>query len=150
MSWFFFTQTHTYALQVNCIAPLFLSKALLPLLQAAATTNASCPIGVSRSAIVMMSTAVGSIAENTGGGIVAYRVSKTALNMAMKGLAIELKSSGILVLSMHPGWVKTDMGGPNALIDTETCCSTMLQTFAALSEADHGEFLRYNNTRIPW
>ena len=57
---------------------------------------------------------------------------------------------GILVMSMHPGWVLTEMGGPNALIDTETCAKTMLETLYALTEKDHGSFLRYNNTPIQW
>ena len=70
--------------------------------------------------------------------------------MAMKNLSIELKESNILVMSMHPGWVKTDMGGPNALIDTETCCSTMVKTLDGLTEKDCGSFLRYNNTAIQW
>ena len=113
-----------------------------------------------------MSTAVASIAENSGGGTYAYRCSKAALNMSMKSLSVDLASTGILVMSMHPGWVLTDMGGPNAQITTETCCSTMIQTLAGLTEKvflgnngnnlsitilqDHGTFLRYNNTGIQW
>ncbi len=57
---------------------------------------------------------------------------------------------GVLVLSVHPGWVKTDMGGPNALIDVDTCCGTMVQTLKALTDKDHGTFIRYNNTPVPW
>ena len=70
--------------------------------------------------------------------------------MAMKSLSVDLKDTGILIMSMHPGWVKTRMGGPNALIDTEMCCKTMIETLDQLSEKDHGSFLRYNNTTIPW
>jgi len=97
-----------------------------------------------------MSTAVASISENTGGSNTAYRCSKTALNMAMKNLSIELNDSGILVMAMHPGWVLTEMGGPNALITTETCVAEMLVTLQKLDESDHGGFKRYNNTSIPW
>ncbi len=107
-------------------------------------------MSVRRACVVMMSTAVASVAENSGGGNYAYRCSKTALNQAMKNLSIELGPSGILVMSMHPGWVKTEMGGPNALIDSETCASTMVETLNGLTEKDHGSFLRYNNTAIPW
>lgn len=138
------------AFEVNCVAPYFLSKTLLPLVKTASSKNSSLPVGVNRAAIVMMSTAVGSVAENSGGGIVAYRSSKTALNQAMKCFSIDVKDDGILVMSMHPGWVQTEMGGPNALITTETCCSTMLETLEALAEKDHGAFLRYNNTPIAW
>ncbi len=98
----------------------------------------------------MMSTAVASIADNSGGGNYAYRCSKVALNMAMKNFSIDLRDKGVLVMSMHPGWVRTDMGGPNGLIDTETCASTMIKTLQGLTDKDHGTFLRYNNTSIPW
>lgn len=138
------------AFEVNCVSPLFFSKALLPLVKKAAEKNPEKSVSVDKAAIVMMSTAVASVAENSGGGNYAYRCSKSALNMAMKNLSIDLKSDGVLVMSMHPGWVKTEMGGPNALIDTETCCSTMLETLQGLNESDHGGFKRYNNTVIPW
>ena len=70
--------------------------------------------------------------------------------MALKNLSVELKNEGILVMAMHPGWVQTDMGGKNAMINTETCCTTMLKTLDELDEKDHGSFLRYNNTPISW
>ncbi|CAB4058755.1 unnamed protein product [Lepeophtheirus salmonis] len=75
---------------------------------------------------------------------------KSALNMSMKNLSIELRPVGILVMSMHPGWVVTDMGGPNAMITVDECVSTMVKTISQLGENDHGSFLRYNNTSIPW
>jgi len=138
------------AFEVNCVAPLFLSKAFLPLIKKAADVNSVEPIGIRRAAIVQMSSSVGSIAENSGGGLYAYRCSKAALNMGMKSLSVDLTGTNILEMSMHPGWVLTDMGGPNALITTETCCSTMLNTLDGLTEKDHGAFLRYNNTPIQW
>jgi len=138
------------AFEVNCVAPLFLTKALLPLLKQAAQANAEQPVGIQKAAIIQMSTAVASIAENSGGGTYAYRCSKAALNMAMKSLSVDLAGTNILEMSMHPGWVLTDMGGPNAQITTETCCSTMLNTLDGLTEKDHGTFLRYNNTPIQW
>ena len=135
--------------EVNCVGPLFLARELLPLLKAA--VNPEQPkFNINQAAIIMMSTAVASIEENSGGGIYPYRSSKSALNMAMKSLSVDLKETGILVMAMHPGWVKTRMGGPNALIDTETCCSGMIETLNSLTEKDHGAFLRYNNTTIPW
>jgi len=137
------------AYEVNCIAPLFLSKAMLPLVEKAAGKGAgerSC----ARSAIIQMSTAVASIAENTGGSTYAYRCSKSGLNQCMKSLSVDLNDKGILVMAMHPGWVQTEMGGPNAMITTETCVTTMLDTIDQLGDKDHGAFLRYNNTSIPW
>jgi len=138
------------AFETNCIAPLFLSRAFLPLLERAATKNSDAAMGVGKAAIIQMSTAVASVAENSGGGSYAYRCSKSALNMSMKSLSVDLAATGILVMAMHPGWVLTDMGGPNAQITTETCCQTMIQTLAGLAEKDHGAFLRYNNTPIQW
>ena len=107
-------------------------------------------MSVGRAAAIQMSTAVASIAENSGGKSYAYRASKSALNMAMKCLSIDLQPEGILVMTMHPGWVQTEMGGPGALIDTTTCAKTMIETLYQLTEKDHGAFLRYNNTPIQW
>ena len=70
--------------------------------------------------------------------------------LLLPALFFNVAEYGILVMSMHPGWVLTEMGGPNALIDTETCAKTMLETLYALTEKDHGSFLRYNNTPIQW
>jgi len=138
------------AYQVNCVAPLFFTRAMLPLLEKAAANGGQGERSVNRAAAVLMSTAVASIAENSGGSTYAYRCSKSGLNMAMKSLSVDLNDKGILIMAMHPGWVQTEMGGPNALISTETCCKTMLETLEGLSDKDHGSFLRYNNTAIPW
>ena len=70
--------------------------------------------------------------------------------MAMKSLSVDLAGTNILELSMHPDWVQTDMGGPNARISTEECCNTMINTLEGLTEKDHGTFLRYNNSPMPW
>ncbi len=107
-------------------------------------------MGIKRAAVVMMSTKVASIDDNSGGGNYAYRCSKIALNMAMKNLSIEMKDRGVLVMSMHPGWVQTSMGGGNALIDTDTCVSNMMETLAGLSEKDQASFLTYDNKPIKW
>ena len=139
------------AYKTNCIGPMFLTRALMPLLKTASVkAKEGEGMSVARAAAVQMSTAVASIAENSGGNSYAYRCSKSGLNMAMKNLSIDLKADNILVMSMHPGWVLTDMGGPNAMIDTATCASTMIDTFYELSDKDHGSFLRYNNTPIQW
>ena len=104
-------------------------------------------MSIGRAAAIQMSTVMASITECPGKSY-AYRTTKCALNMAMKCLSIDLQ--GILVMSMHPGWVLTEMGGPNALINTETCAKTMIETLYALGDKDHGAFLRYNNTPIQW
>lgn len=137
------------AFQTNCIGPLFLTRALLPALKLASSKGGD-GMSATKACAVLMSTAVASIAENDGGNSYAYRCSKTALNMAMKNLSIDLKKDGILVMAMHPGWVLTEMGGPNAMISVDQCVSTMVETIMQLSEKDHAKFLRYNNTPIQW
>ena len=141
------------AFEVNCVAPLFLTRALLPLVQRAADNGKEKSVGVSRAGIVHISTAVASIAENSSGartGGYAYRCSKSALNQAMMCMSIDLAESGILVMCMHPGWVQTDMGGPNALLTAETSAKTMVESLATLGAPDHGAFRRYDNSTIPW
>jgi len=141
------------AFEVNCVAPMFLARALLPLIQRAADAGKTAPVGVSRAAIIHVSTSVASVAENASGsatGGYAYRCSKSALNQMMKTMSVDLAASGILIMSMHPGWVQTDMGGPNALITAETSARTMMESLAKLGADDQGAFRRYDNTPIPW
>jgi len=141
------------AYEVNCIGPLFLARSLLPLVQRAADAGKSKPIGVSRAGIVHVSTSVASVAENTSGartGGYAYRCSKSGLNQMMKTMAVDLAETGILILSMHPGWVQTDMGGPNALITAEHSARSMMESLSKLGADDHGAFRRYDNTTIRW
>jgi len=138
------------AYKVNCAAPLFITRSMLPLLERAAKQGGGSGRSVDRAAAIQMSTAVGSIAENSGGSAYAYRCSKAGLNQCMKTLSVDLKDSGILTMSMHPGWVQTEMGGAGAQITVDTCVSTMIKTLAGLADKDHGTFLRYNNTPIQW
>ena len=99
---------------------------------------------------VVITSKMGSIEDNSGGGSYLYRSSKTAVNMVVKSLAIDLQSAGITSIVIHPGWVKTDMGGPNALISTEQSVSGMRQLISNLSMADSGKFFSYNGQEIPW
>ena len=139
------------AYQTNCVAPIFLTRAFLPLLRAAAKNSSpQQKMTIEGACVVEMSTAVASIAENGRGGNYPYRCSKSALNMGMKNLSIDLEKEDVLVMSMHPGWVKTDMGGPDALITTEECTTEMLNTLRKLNASNQGCFLRYNNTEIQW
>eukprot|EP00096_Caligus_rogercresseyi_P003988 TRINITY_DN1809_c0_g1_i5.p1 TRINITY_DN1809_c0_g1~~TRINITY_DN1809_c0_g1_i5.p1 ORF type:complete len:248 (-),score=81.99 TRINITY_DN1809_c0_g1_i5:40-783(-) len=133
---------------VNCVAPTLLARGLLPLLKKASVSSSE--LGCHSATIIQMSTSIASIGENSMGGVYPYRCSKAALNMAMKNMSIDLKKDGILVMAMHPGWVKTDMGGSNAMISVEECVSNMVKTIAQLGEKDHGAFLRYNNTSVSW
>ena len=102
------------------------------------------------SLIAAVSSLMGSIADNNSGGSILYRSSKAALNAAMRTLAIDLERFGIGVLIFHPGWVRTDMGGPNALIDVETSVSGMIQQIKTFKKSESGHFLKYDGTPLSW
>ena len=93
---------------------------------------------------------MGSIAENDSGGSYLYRSSKTAVNMVIKSLAIDLKLAGIIAVVLHPGWVQTDMGGKNALISAAESVSGMRRVINDLTSADSGKFIAYDGKPIPW
>lgn len=140
----------SHIFRVNTIAPFTLTRELLPLLKKGSNLNENQGYGFRRGAVVMMSSALGSISDNGMGGGPGYRASKCALNMIAKNLAIEYKDDKILVVSVHPGWVKTKMGGPNALVDTDTCTKAMLETFSKLKEENSGTFIKFNGDKLPW
>ncbi len=100
--------------------------------------------------LVNISSRVGSIADNRGGGMYAYRTSKTALNMLVKGLSVDLRPRGIAVVALHPGWVRTDMGGPRASVSPEESVAGMTAMIERLTIADSGRFLNYAGRELPW
>ncbi|MFA0810607.1 SDR family oxidoreductase [Microbulbifer epialgicus] len=100
--------------------------------------------------IAMMSSKVGSIADNRSGGGYIYRTSKTALNQIVKSLAIDLKDRGITVLALHPGWVKTAMGGPEALISAEVSVRGLKKILLQAEPSNSGHFYNYDGSEIPW
>ena len=125
--------------RVNAISPLMVTRALKSNLAAAGS-----------SVVGMMSSKMGSISDNTSGGDYSYRSSKAALNAVSVSLAKDLAELGISVIAMHPGWVQTDMGGPNALIDVPTSAKGLK---ALLDKADlsvSGQFFDYSGTALPW
>lgn len=115
----------------------------------AAARNSAQPLGIKRAVIVNMSSLMGSIADASTGSY-AYRMSKAALNMATKLMSNELKDDGVVSIVLHPGWVQTDMGGPNGTLNTETSCSQMVQTILGLNASSQGKFLRYDGSELPW
>jgi NAD(P)-dependent dehydrogenase (short-subunit alcohol dehydrogenase family) len=100
--------------------------------------------------IVSISSLMGSITDNTSGGSILYRSSKAALNSAMKSLAFVLKEQSVGVLILHPGWVKTDMGGINALINANESVSGMRSVIDNFSLEQSGCFVKYDGTKLPW
>jgi NAD(P)-dependent dehydrogenase (short-subunit alcohol dehydrogenase family) len=100
--------------------------------------------------LITISSTMGSIGTNSYGGFYVYRSSKTAVNSLMKCLAIDLAGRGITVLPLHPGWVRTDMGGPDAEIDVETSVAGMREVIDSVTMKDSGRFLDYLGAEIPW
>lgn len=125
--------------EVNSIGPLRITQALLPNLRKG-----------TKKMIVNISSNLGSIAENTEGGWYGYRASKAALNMLNRTLAVELGSEGFICVVIHPGWVRTDMGGPEAPLSPEQSVSGMLNVIDRLTMEDNGRFLDYNGQTMPW
>jgi NAD(P)-dependent dehydrogenase (short-subunit alcohol dehydrogenase family) len=101
--------------------------------------------------IVTLTSMLGSVANNRIGGLYAYRASKAAVNAIMKSMSIDLaKSHGIAATALHPGWVRTELGGPNADIDAATSVAGMRRVIDALTLANAGRFWVYDGSELPW
>ena len=126
-------------LRVNVISPLHVVEQFMGSLEKG-----------QRRLIVNISSRMGSIADNSGGGSYIYRSSKAALNMVAKSMAQDLKARRMTVVVFHPGWVKTDMGGPNATVIPKASVGGMRVKIAQLTPADSGRFFNYDGQPIPW
>ena len=100
--------------------------------------------------IVTITSGMGSVAENTSGGSMAYRTSKAAVNMAMRSVAAELAPRGIICVVIHPGWVRTDLGGANAPLSAEESVHAMRRLIGRLRPRDSGKFFSYDGGEHPW
>jgi NAD(P)-dependent dehydrogenase (short-subunit alcohol dehydrogenase family) len=100
--------------------------------------------------VVNLSSTLGSIAGTTSLYSPSYAMSKAALNMATRLLSIALAERGIVVVSMSPGWVRTDMGGAGATLTPEASIASMLRVIDHLGRSDNGRFLSQNGETIPW
>ncbi|RKQ72777.1 SDR family oxidoreductase [Oceanibaculum indicum] len=123
---------------VNSIAPLRVAQAFLPHVEAS-----------DRKIMAFISSRMGSITLN-GGGSAFYRSSKTALNMAVSCLALELKDRGVTCAVFHPGWVKTDMGGAGADITTGESVTGLRKVIGGLDIGKTGKFFNYDGAEFPW
>ena len=128
-----------YSLRVNSMAPLKMTEAFIN--QVSRSTQKK---------VINITSKMGSIADNTSGGYYLYRSSKTALNMVTRNLSIDLMPHGIMTATLHPGWVQTDMGGPNALITAGSSVAGMRRVIEQLTLADSGKFYAYNGKEIAW
>lgn len=129
-----------HVMNVNCLSPLKISDILLK--------------NVSKSQdklIVCISSKMGSIADNSSGRSYAYRSSKAALNCAMRSFALDVQPLGINVILLHPGWVKTAMGGPDALTDAKTSITSMLEQIEKRKKESHAQALyAFDGQKIDW
>jgi NAD(P)-dependent dehydrogenase (short-subunit alcohol dehydrogenase family) len=126
-------------LYTNAVAPVLLTQLLIDNVRKGSGKK-----------LVYVSSKMGSIADNGRGGSYIYRSSKTALNSVVKSLALDLAPEGIATVTLHPGWVRTDMGGPNGLIDAPESVSGMLNVIDGLSVANTGQFFNYDGSTIAW
>ncbi|SDY59335.1 SDR family oxidoreductase [Nitrosomonas sp. Nm58] len=127
------------AMQINTMAPLKMAEAFITQISSSNLKT-----------IATITSKMGSIADNQRGGSYIYRSSKAAVNMVARSLAIDLKPRGITSVLLHPGWVKTDMGGRDALISTEQSVTGMRRILSGVALADTGKFFAYDGQLIPW
>lgn len=125
--------------EVNTFGPLRVSREFLALLKKGAGP-----------ALVHITSLMGSLEDNRSGGKWSYRMSKAALNMAARNLALELSGDRIISVVLHPGWVRTDMGGRNAPLSVQDSVSAMMQTIERLTLDESGGFYDRHGQPVPW
>jgi NAD(P)-dependent dehydrogenase (short-subunit alcohol dehydrogenase family) len=103
-----------------------------------------------RKLIVTLTSGMGSIADNTSGGSIAYRSSKAAVNMVMRSLAIDLAPRGITCVVVNPGWVLTDMGGTHATMTPAESVTRLRRLIETLGPAQSGKFFNHDGREYPW
>jgi NAD(P)-dependent dehydrogenase (short-subunit alcohol dehydrogenase family) len=133
-------ETFNAVMEVNATGPMLVTKYMLALLRAG------------RDAMVInVSSQLGSMAlAQTMGADTVYNVSKAALNMLSLKTAAAVRDDGIGVVMIHPGWVRTDMGGPSAALTIDESAHAIVDTIGSLSIEDSGRFIRWDGTDHPW
>jgi len=131
--------TYSQVLNVNTIGPVRVTQALMPNLRAGGMKK-----------ILNTTSGLGSIASNRGGGYFGYRESKAALNMFTVTLARELAADGFTCIVMNPGWVRTDMGGPNATTSVQDSASGIRNVLGKVTPKDTGTFWNFQGGTEAW
>lgn len=124
---------------VNTVAPLIVAQSFAGLLR-----------GGDNPRIVNVSSGAGSLALKQEGGLYSYSASKAALNMYTRALAWDLRGDGITVVALDPGWVKTELGGPDAPLLPPESASGILSVVDRLTLDDTGHFFHYQGGEVPW
>ena len=125
--------------QVNSLAPVFMTKYMLPLLRASEQAR-----------VLNISSWLGSISIKNNGGNYGYASSKAALNMLNRALAFDLLEHDILSIVINPGWVQTSMGGPRAPLTAEQSVKGMLEVVENLTKEDAGKFFQWDGSEHAW
>jgi NAD(P)-dependent dehydrogenase (short-subunit alcohol dehydrogenase family) len=131
--------TFRTAFETNTLAPLLFAEAATPLL-----AKGRAPV------VAWLSSVLGSIASTQSFSTPSYAVSKAALNMAARLAAIPLAEQGIRSVALHPGWVKTDMGGPAAPLEAPESVAGLLRVIDTLPADTRGDFIDYRGETLPW
>jgi len=125
-------------IRTNAVAPLIVTQACRELLRQSDNPR-----------VVMISSGMGSLTD-AGGNAYAYRMSKAAMNMAARVLALDPAMAGITTVTMAPGWVRTDMGGTSANLAPEESARALLAVISGLRASDSGKFYRYDGSALDW
>lgn len=123
--------------EVNTVGPMMIARCFMANLELSDDPK-----------VVNMTSLMGSLSDNKSGGYYAYRMSKSALNMFSVCLAREYPK--VTVLAMHPGWVKTAMGGPQAPTDPEDSASGIIEVVTNASVKDSGRYVDFRGKELPW
>lgn len=123
--------------EVNALGPLQLTAALKPRLQRGAK-------------VAIVTSRMGSIADNSSGGYYGYRMSKAAVNMAGMSLAHDLRGAGVAVVLLHPGYVRTGMTGGQGNVEPADAARGLLERIDALTLATTGSFWQATGESLPW
>ncbi|KAK9978377.1 hypothetical protein ABG768_020130 [Culter alburnus] len=138
----------------NVIGPLLITREFLPYLRTAAKASGTPGMSCNKAAVINISTLGGSLSRMPSVyeqfPVLPYCVSKAGLNMLTVLAAEELKADEILCMALHPGWVKTEMGGEKAPINTRQSVEGILSVIGSLTEKQHGGFLDYTGKTMPW
>ena len=126
-------------LAVNSVAPVVITQRFAPLMEWADNPK-----------VVHISSKMGSIELRGDSGYYSYSASKTALNMLGRVMSKDLISMGVISVMLHPGWVRTAMGGPEAPVTVEESVEGMIQVIDGLTVVDNGRFLDWNGEELPW
>jgi NAD(P)-dependent dehydrogenase (short-subunit alcohol dehydrogenase family) len=124
-------------LNVNSIGPVRMTRAMLPFLK-----NGKNP------KVATVSSLMGSLTDNKAGGAYAYRMSKTAVNMFVKTLAVD--ESWLTAITLHPGWVKTEMGGSAAPLEPSKSAEGIWTVIETCTASDSGKFFNHAGRELPW